>query len=76
MINKVENDNDNRYLLKIRGYKKAMLMKYLHITWTMDRMEAILSRDEEVGSTRRLERANTKQQVKRKRKESDSQNNT
>ncbi len=60
--------DDNPYPLKIKGYKKAMLMKYLHITGTMDKMEAKKLKDG-VGSTMHLDRANTKQKVKEKLKE-------
>ncbi len=68
IIKKVR-DDDDAYPLKIKGYKKAMLMKYLRITGIMDIMESVLSRDEEVGSTMHLDRANTKQKVKEKLKE-------
>ncbi len=67
MVKKVDDDTYTSYPMKIKGYKKAMLMKYLHITGTMDRMEAKKLKDG-VGSTKHLERANTKQQVKEKLK--------
>ncbi len=55
------------YEMNVKGYKKAMLMKYLHITGIMDRMEEKKLKDG-VGPTMHLERANTKQKVKEKLK--------
>ena len=68
MVKKVGDDTYTPYPMKIKGYKKAMLMKYLHITGIMDRMEAKKLKDG-VGSTMHLERANTKQKVLEKLKE-------
>ncbi len=79
MVKKVDDDMHTPYPMKVKGFKKAMLMEYLNLTGLMDRMEAKKLKDG-AGSTMRLERANTKQQVKEKLKEkerlSDTQNNT
>ncbi len=65
-------DNDP-YPLRVNGYANAMLKKQLHLTWLMDKTESILSRDPDMGSTMRLECANTKQKVKEKQEEKEKQ---
>ncbi len=70
MVKKVRDDMYTPYPMKVKGYKKAMLMKYLHITGIMDRMEAKKLKDAK-GPTMHLERANTKQKVKEKLKENE-----
>ena len=68
MVKKVGDHTYTPYPMKIKGYKEAMLMKYLHLTGIMDRMEEKKLKDG-VGPTMRLERANTKKEVKEKLKE-------
>ena len=74
MAKKVGDDTYTPYPMKIKGFKKATLMKYLHITGIMEAKKL----KDGVGPTMHLERANTKQKVKEKlkKKESDTQNNT
>ncbi len=69
MIKKVCENRYIPYPLQVKDNQKAMLIKYLHLSGIMDRMEARLSTDEEVGSTMYLESANTKQKVLEKLKE-------
>ncbi len=69
MVKKVD-DTYKPYPMKVKGFKKAMLMKYLHITGLMDIMEEKKLKDAK-GPTMRLERANTKQEVKKKLKENE-----
>ncbi len=62
------NPSATRSLLKIKGYKKAVLMKHLSLTGIMDKCEEYI-KDPDVGSTMHLERANTKIDVRRIQKE-------
>ncbi len=52
--------------MKIKGYKKAMLIKYLHITEIMDAKDFLEADEYILGRTLHYQRANIKKGVKEK----------
>ena len=61
------NPRSTRSLLKIKGYKRAVLVKHLRLAGIMDKCEEYV-KDPDVGSTKRFERAKAKIEVKNEQK--------